>query len=211
MKKLNSDLLGWMAAATLAGIIASTGFQGATESWAVCDLQKVVKGSDLYKTEEKSFQAKVDARRGLLQFISENRVIAADEWKILRDLSLKESPTEGDKSDLAKLKDTIVAHSKKLVELQGKSTKTNDDLLILEDYQQRLQKTQVSANALNEEFSRDLPVIQDQAAKVVEDQARTAVQAVGKEQGYTLVFDMLAAPYGNHDITDAALARMNKK
>jgi Skp family chaperone for outer membrane proteins len=211
MKKLNTDLLGWIVAATMAGILASSGFQGATDSSAVCDLQKVIKQSDLYKSEEAKFQSKLDSRRGLLSFINENRVIAADEWKTLKDLSIKDNPTDADKADLAKIKQTITEHSKKLLELQNSTNHTPEDANILVSYQNEVSMTQKSAQALNDEFSRELPDLQEKASKVVEDQARAATQAIGKEQGYSLVFDMLAAPYGAHDITDAVMVRMNKK
>jgi hypothetical protein len=63
MKKLNKDLFGWMVAAVLGGILASAGFQGATESSAVVDLQKVIKNSDLYKVKEAEFKDQVAARQ----------------------------------------------------------------------------------------------------------------------------------------------------
>src|SRR5208282_4156033 len=104
MKKLNKDLYGWMVAAILAGVLASAGFQATPETSAVVDLQKVIKGSDLYTAKEGEFKAQVQARGDLLKFINDNRVIAADEWTKLRDLSLKPNPTPADKVDLQKLK-----------------------------------------------------------------------------------------------------------
>ncbi len=142
MKKLNTDLFGWIVAATLAGVLASSGFQGATESSAVCDVQKVIKESDLYKNEEGKFKAKLDARRALLEFISQYRVIAADEQKSLVDLSIKDPQTDADKAELQKVKDVVIAHSKKLVELQAATTHTPEDANIIQDYQNRVSKTQ---------------------------------------------------------------------
>ena len=211
MKKINKDLLGWMVAATLAGILASSGFQANSDVSAVCDLQKVVKTSDLYKTEEAKFKAEVESRRELLKFIDSNRVIAADEWVTLRNLWTKPNPSDTEKADLAKVKQKITDNSTKLVALQKQATHTPDDAAVMEDFQNRTAKTKDALQALDGEMSRDMAALQDGAAKKVEDEARAAVQAIGKEQGYAIVFDMLAAPYGSHDITDATLARMNKK
>ena len=211
MKKLNKDLFGWMVAAILGGVLASAGFQGATESSAVVDLQKVIKGSELYKVKEAEFQAQVALRQNLLKFIDGNRVISAEQWPKLRDLSLKDKPTEAEKAELQALKDAISARTKKLADLQVKANKVADDITIMEALQRDVQQTQASGRDLQDGFSRELPKLQDDAAKVVEDSARVAVAAIGKEQGFTIVFDTLAAPYGAHDITVDSLARMNKK
>ena len=211
MKKLNKDLFGWMVAAILGGVLASAGFQGTPETSAVVDLQKVIKGSDLYKVKEAEFQAQVNSRKNLLAFINDNRVISAEEWPKLRDLSLKDKPTDADKGELQKVKDSITANTKKLADLQAKQGKNADEVTIMEDLQRRVQLTSRSATELQDQFSRELPQFQDAAAKSVEDQARIAVAAIGKEQAYTIVFDTLAAPYGAHDITADSLTRMNKK
>jgi Skp family chaperone for outer membrane proteins len=210
MKKINKDLFGWMVAAILGGVLASAGFQGAPESMAVVDLQKVIKGSDLYKVKETEFQAQVKARQDLLKFINDNRVITAEQWPKLRDLSLT-GKTDADKAELQKIKDAIAASTKKLTDLQAKAQKNADEVTQLEELQRYVQQTQQSAAQLQEQFQRELPNLQDAAAKIVEDQARVAVSAVGKEQGYTIVFDTLAAPYGSHDITADSMTRMNKK
>ncbi|HLK14268.1 MAG TPA: OmpH family outer membrane protein [Fimbriimonadaceae bacterium] len=211
MKKLNKDLFGWMVAAILAGILASAGFQGATESVAVVDLQKVIKSSDFYKLKEAEFQGQLALRNTLLKFINDNRVISAEQWPKLRDLSLKDKPTDAEKGDLQKLQATITDQSKKLVALQGKQGKTADDVTLMEEYQRWVQQVQVSATSLQDQImNQELPGLQAAAAKAVEDKAREAVQAIGKEQGYTIVYDTLAAPYGAHDLTTDSLARMNK-
>ncbi|MHB8637429.1 MAG: OmpH/Skp family outer membrane protein [Fimbriimonadaceae bacterium] len=211
MKKLNKDLCGWMVAAILGGVLASSGFQGTPESTAVVDLQKVIKGSDLYKLKEAEFQAQVDARQNLLKFINDNRVITAEQWIKLRDLSLKPNPTDADKADLQTLKTAISARTKQLADLQVKANKTADDVTVMEAMQRDLQQTNQAAGDLQTAFGREIPVLQEEAAKIVEDQARIASAAIGKEQGYTIVFDTLAAPYGSHDITADSLTRMNKK
>lgn len=211
MKKLNKDLFGWMVAAVLAGVLASAGFQGSTETIAVVDLQSVVKKSDLYKVQETKFKAQVDARNDLLKFINDNRCISAEQWIKLRDLSLKENPTDADKADLTTVKNAITTRTKQLADLQAKASKTADDVSVLEAMQRDVQMTQASARDLQDMFNRELPALQDAAAKVVDDQARQAVAAIGKEQGFTVVFDTLVAPYGAHDITAESLARMNKK
>ena len=213
MKKLNKDLFGWMVAAVLGGLLASTGFQTPPESMAVVDLQKVVKGSDLYKTKDTEFQAQVAARGDLMKFINDNRVINIDEWQKLRVLALSLKPTDADKAELQKLKDALVAKTKKLNDLIAKpaAEKKADDVTLMEEYQRQVQQVNASARAMQEGFQTELDGLRDQAAKSVEDQARIAVQAIGKEQGYTIVFDTLAAPYGAHDITADSLTRMNKK
>lgn len=211
MKKLNKDLFGWMVAAVLGGVLASSGFQGTTESYAVVDLQKVVKSSNLYAVQEAKFKAQVDARQNLLQFINDNRVISAEQWPKLRDLSIKDNPTPAEQTELQTVKDAISKRTKDLATLQAVKTPTADQVSILEAMQRDVQQTQVSARELQDIFGRDLPQLQDQAAKVVEDQARQAVSAIGKEQGYTIVFDTLAAPYGAKDITADSLTRMNTK
>ena len=211
MKKLNKDLFGWMVAAILGGVLASAGFQTTPESSAVVDLQKVVKNSVLYTVKDAEFQAQVKARGDLLKFINDNRVISADEWVKLRTISLNDKATDADKADLQKVKDSVVANTKKLAELQAKPSKSADDLTIMEDYLRRVQQVQLTARDMQDSFQTDLGRLQDAGAKAVEDQARIAVAAIGKEQGYTIVFDTLAAPYGAHDITTDSLARMNKK
>jgi hypothetical protein len=116
---------------------------------------------------------------------------------------LNDKPTDADKAELQKVKDGITVKTKKLADLVVKANKTVDDVTLMEEYQRQVQQVQVTANQLQDQL--------ETAAKAVEDKARIAVSAIGKEQGFTIVFDTLAAPYGAHDITADCLTRMNKQ
>lgn len=209
MKKLNFDVLGWMIAATLGGLMIASGFQGAQETFAVVDVQKVMEGSEIYKTKEAAFVKAAQQRQALLKFVADNQVISAEQLPKLRDLFLKETPTDADKADLTKLEADISGATKRLADLQAKSNKTPDDVSILEDYQRRVQLAQGAYQDWSRTFNGEIPNMREEALKAVQDKVRIAAQAVGKAQGYTLVLDTAVAPYANHDITDATLTFVN--
>src|ERR1035438_4424080 len=85
-----------------------------------------------HPVKEAEFQAQVALRQNLLKFIDGNRVISAEQWPKLRDLSLKDKPTDAEKAELQALKDAISARTKKLADLQVKANKTADDITIME-------------------------------------------------------------------------------
>lgn len=208
--KTRWDWAGWLVAGSLASIYLMTGFQGSTDKMAVVDIVKVAEDSNLGKTKQTTFAKQKATREALIEFIDKNRVIAADQIGRLRDLTLKDSPTDAETTELTKLKSDIQAKGKRLSDLQSKPNLTPEERQILDDYSHQSQMTENYVNRWFQEFAAEMQGNYNTQRQAVLDAARATAKTVAKAQACTLVFDSNAAPFGAIDITDATLQAINK-
>jgi Skp family chaperone for outer membrane proteins len=204
------DWLGWGVAVCVAGMFVTSGFQAPAEKMAIVDIVKVAEESNLGKTKQTSFAKQKSSREALIEFMDKNRVIAPDQLGKLRELSLKETQTDAEKAELEKLKGDIQAKGKRLTDLQTKASLTPEDKQILDDYARQSQNTEAAVNRWFQDFAGEMQALYNQQRQQVLEAARLAAKSVGKAQGFSLVFDANAAPYGANDLTDATLQAINK-
>jgi Skp family chaperone for outer membrane proteins len=203
------DWLGWSIALALTSLAVAGGFQGPTEKIAVVDIVKVAEGSNLGKARQDLFAKQKKARETLVQFI-DKKVISPEQLGRIRQLSLKDTLTPAETTELAKLKDDVTATTKRYSDLQGKPNLTPEEKLALQDYSRFAQNTDTAVNQWFQEFAGEMQAMYNQQRESVLDAARVAAKQVGKSQGFSIVFDANAAPYGVNDITDATLQAINK-
>lgn len=209
MQRSKFDYLGWVLAAGLAGIMASSGFQATTDKSGVVDIAKVVEQSTYGKANQTSFQAMKEARESLLEFIDQNRVLTNEQAQRLKDIAVKENPTDAEKAEAERIKAEVVASAKRSQELSGKATLTPEERTLMDEYSRRSQTMQNVAARWYQEFTGDMQEWADKRKMDSVQKAREAIQSVAKAQGYTIIFEVGIAPYGANDLTDAALQAMN--
>lgn len=208
---MNIEKLGWVVAAALAGGMIGMGFKAPGDKTGIVDIGKVFKDSDLAKKQTDTLRAQVLARRSVMEFIGNNRNIKTDDANKLQVLMLKVTQTAADKADIERIQGDAKNAELKARELQTLAKPTAADLALLEDFTKRKDASGGLLEKWQKEFQDD---IQQQETKMNDDtlnKVREAIQQVGKDQGYSMVFANNIAPYCPNDITNDALTRMNKK
>lgn len=209
MKTDKLTKLGWIAAIALVTVWVGSGFQEGTNKIAVVDIAKVVEQSNHGKANQDAFAKMKKAREDLLQFIDENRVLTNEQAQDLRNLWLKDNATAEEKSKVERIKADVVASNKKWTELGQKQTLTPEDRTLLDEYAKRGQNMEVVARKWYGDFTNEMQAWADKQKVSSIEKARTAIQSVAKQQGFTIVFEIGIAPYGANDLTAPALQAMN--
>jgi Skp family chaperone for outer membrane proteins len=211
MLKVNTNQLGWFVAVAVIGVVAGSGFQGATDKMGVADLGKIAEQSDYYKQNEVTYNNLVARRRGVLEFFSTYKVLTTDQTNRIKELSLKDNPTPQEKAELDRLKGDVMAQDKRSKELAIKANSTPEERTLMEDFARRAATMNETLDRLSREFDAEVQQNRDKIQTTALEKARDAVREVGKAQGYTVILSANAAPYAANDLTDAGLKAMNAK
>lgn len=209
MKTDKLTKLGWIAAIALVTVWVGSGFQEGANKIAVVDIAKVVEQSNHGKANQDAFAKMKKAREDLLQFIDDNRVLTNEQAQDLRNLWLKDNATAEEKSKVERIKADVVASNKKWTELGQKPNLTPEDRTLLDEYAKRGQNMEVVARKWYGDFTNEMQAWADKQKVSSIEKARTAIQSVAKQQGFTIVFEIGIAPYGANDLTAPALQAMN--
>jgi len=202
--------LGWIMAGALGITMVASGFQATGVKIGIVDMQRILADSAAGKKMRDDMSTQVNLRQGLLEFVNTNKVLTADQAGKLKDLTLKPGATQADKDALEKLKSDIRAEAKKFNDLMVKPTLTDTERTAFNDLNSRRQASDTLLNQWNQEFSNDLTNIQDEMIGNVLKKAREAVQAMGKKDGYSVVFPNTVAIYGANDLTDQAIKAVDE-
>ena len=203
--------LGWIAAAGLLVVAGAVGFADQTQKVGVVDIAHVLEQSDLGKANLTKFNAMKSGREALLQYLDQNRVMTVDQANRLKELSLKDAPTKDEQTELDNLKTAIGASTKRWSDLNGKPTLTADERTSMEDFARRQQAMEQLGQGWNKDFNTELQTWADKTKADSVDKARAACQQVAKADGFTVVFESGAAPFGANDLTDETLKALNEK
>ena len=213
-KKLmaRADQVGWIVAAAIAGVILSSGFQNSSDKTGVVDLVGVVTKSNKGVADSQTFEQLKANRQALLDFVGANPVLTIEQAQQLHDLVVKDPQTDADKAQITKVEADVQAASKTYQDLRGKQNLTADEKTQLDEYGRRAEAMLGDGGTYQRwgnDFTSELQDWSDKHHTDGLNNARAAVAAVAKAQGFTLVFDKSVAPYGANDLTDAALQAMN--
>lgn len=209
MKKRIS-VLGWVVAGALGITMLASGFQAGTTKIGVVDMQRILADSAAGKKMRDDMSTQVNLRQGLLEFVNTNKVLTNDQAARLKDLTLKAGATQADKDALEKLKSDIRAEAKKFNDLMVKPTLTDTERTSFNELNSRRQASDGLLTQWNQEFSNDLTNLQDEMIGNVLKKARDTIQAMGKKDGYSVVFPTTVAIYGANDLTDAAIKAVDE-
>src|SRR5438045_2009882 len=122
LMKGRSDQLGWIFAAALLGVMAASGFHGGADKNGVVDIAKVVEQSTFGKANQTQFAALKKAREDFLESIDQNRVLTNEQAPRLKELTVKDAPTDAEKAEIEKIKADVVASAKKYQDLAAKAS-----------------------------------------------------------------------------------------
>ena len=206
----NFSGLGWLVAGALAVTMLASGFQAGTQKTAVVDMQKILSESKAGKKVRDDMSVQVNLRQGMLEFINTNKVVTDEQAAKLKELTLKAAPTQADKDEIERIKTAIRTESKKFNDLMMKPSLTDAERAEFNQLNERRRASDALLGTWNNEFSQDLNVMQDDMLAGVLKKARDAVQAVGKKEGYTLIFPTTVAIYASNDITDTAIKAVDE-
>lgn len=203
--------MGWACAALLGGFIVVSGFQDANQKIGVVDLATVVEQSNFGKQNQTAFTQMKSSREGVLEFVDTYRVLTAEQATRFKDLSVKPSITEAEKAELERIKADVIAADKKSKELNTKQNLTPEERTLMQEYANRSQGLELTAQRWYREFTTELQQWTEKQKIDSINKARDAVREVARTQGYSVVFESSVAPYGANDLSDAALKAMNAK
>jgi Skp family chaperone for outer membrane proteins len=208
---MNIERLGWVAAAALAGGMIGMGFRAPGDKTGIVDVAKVFKDSDLAKKQTETLRAQVVARRGVMEFVSNNRNIKPEDATKLHDLLIKDTQTTADKADIERIENDAKAAEVKARELQTLPKPTAADLSQLEDFTKRKDLTGQLLEKWQKDFESEIQAKESKMNDDTLEKVREAIQQVGRDQGYSIVFANNIAPYCPNDLTTDASNKMNKK
>lgn len=207
--KVIIERAGWAVAAGLAVLMAVGGFQATVEKTGVVDLNKVIQTSELGKANSKKLNDALALRRGLIDFVNTYKVLTNEQATMLRELTLKKTPVEADKTQIEKIKQDVMASDRKRNELLQKATLTDSDRQLLQEYSQRAQTMAQVLERWDGEFTEELGQLESDLRTTTIDKAKTALTSVAKAGGFTVIHEATVAPYGVNDVTDACVKALN--
>lgn len=202
--------LGWLVAGVLALTMLASGFQAGAQKTGVVDMQKILSESKAGKKVRDDMSVQVNLRQGLLEFINTNKVVTKDQADKMKELTLKATPTQADKDELERIKTAVRNESKKFNDLMVKPSLTDTERAEFNQLNERRRDADALLGSWNNEFSQDLSGMQDEMLAGVLKKARDAVQAVGKKEGYTVIYPTTVAIYASNDLTDAAIKAVDE-
>ncbi len=195
----------------LATFFIAPGFAPADNKIGVVDVAKAVTDSDLYKKNNDDLQAAFKQRGDLLDFMNTYPVFTVAQATRFKDLTLKPQPIQAETAELNKMKDDVKAADSTFRALQQKQNPTPADRQALDDYGKRVQALGQLIGQWRQQFSDELQALQDKATQANQDSARAAIEQIGKNQGFNLIFIKDVAPFGQNDVTEDVKKAMNKK
>lgn len=205
-----TSVAGWFVAAVLLGVMLGSGFQGGAEKFGVVDLRKVILDSKLNKLTTDKIENARKARLAVLTFIRDQRVISASQCARLRELELKDTKTDAEKTELDQLKGTVTNASKELDTLIQKTNPSEAERLRLIELNRLMQESADILSQYQYDFEQDFERIRTDEQNKAIDAAAVAASAVAKSKGFTVVFSSTAVVYAANDLTADAVKEANK-
>ncbi len=208
---LNSNKLGWLVAAALAGAMAVgalSGFQGTAPKFATVDVEKVFAGSKLRDTNNTTLNNANKVRLGALEFISQNLAMSNADARKYYDLSIVEKPTAAQTADLAKLKADAEAATNKSRELSTKTTLTDAEKALVNTYGENTRAKRPLLGAMEAEYQEQMRNIQADLRDKTLERVNEVVRDIAAKGAYTVVFNTASAPYAANDLTQEALNKL---
>ena len=153
---------------------------------------------------------------GELELRNANRLLTDDEFKQLVDLQAKAAKTDAEQKKIDELLATSKQRDQDLQTLQQKSDATDAEKAQRTELENRLKTVQQALQDNKTKFEDELNKRLIDANKLVTADIETAVAAVAKEKGLSVVFNKSFGAaefvlYSSVDITPDVLKKLNKK
>jgi len=208
IKKSQIAVLG--ALALVAGFMGA-GFQGNADKIGVVDLNRLVSESKYGQARMKTLNVQLKSRKELMDFLGLYKVATAEMAQKLRGLMLKDPLADAEKTELDKLKASIMESDKKFQELRQRQNYTDAERELVREFSLRSEATDNMLARWSQEFQDELGNLQDEARKDTLKKAKDALTDVSKAGSFTIIFESTYAPYSANDVTETALKSMDSK
>ncbi len=195
----------------MVAILAGSGFQGGNQKIGVIDSNEVMQKTAIAKNMVEDEKNLKTDRETVMQFLQRYPIIKKEDAEKFKNLSIKVKKTDAEKADLEKLKVAAQDSATKFNALQLKSSPTQDELKLLDEYRTRKNEMEEYLQSLYKDFQNEYAAIHEKDQNILLDAFRNGVNEVGKKQAFTIVFDKNIAPYGASDITDEVTKAAAKK
>lgn len=203
-----------LAAAALLGLglMASSGFQGGPEKFAVVDMNKVMNDSKRGQTTRNSLQANFRQRTGILEFLNVNDVATEQQATQLRQMSLKDPKSDAETKAIEALKDDIKKAVKEFNDLNQKNPLTPEDRNKLEAFNGRRNTIKEKIiPTMQKEFDDEFNEMNRKMQGDLLTAAKAAVKEVAGKKAVTMVFESSVVMFSANDLTDDAIKAMDAK
>ncbi|CAN5619958.1 hypothetical protein BH11ARM2_BH11ARM2_34930 [soil metagenome] len=211
---MKTQNLGWAIAGVMglamAGMVGS-GFQTTQTKIGTVSVAKVFNDSDYVKHQDSDLKNLGTSRKAIVDFIDAYRTMPTADLQKFKDLSMKPSPSDGDKAEIERIRSAAVQTDQKYRDLQTKANQSDAEKTQMAEFNRRVQDNSQLLQKVQDELSQE---VQDRQAKLRSDtmeKVKAAVAEVAKKEGYSVIFLDEVAPYSANDLTDEALKVMNAK
>lgn len=193
----------------VAVLLMALAFQGPTQKFGVVDIGVLSDASKLGKRKKVEFEAKQQKWINLLQFMRSNRFFTLDNVKRFRELSLLDKPTADQTKQLEDLKTAIQKITDEFQGLVKVAQPTEEQSRRRQDLVRMADETTQMLNELGAEYQDSMRNMAADLKEEVTSKARAAVQKYGRQQGFTVIFEISMAVYGANDVTNDAVKVMD--
>ncbi|HLK14269.1 MAG TPA: OmpH family outer membrane protein [Fimbriimonadaceae bacterium] len=197
---MRASQLGWVLSAAIVGVTLGGGFQAKTNKSGWIDMQAIYGESALKAKNDGRLQTATQVRRDAIDFLRLNPGFTDEQLIRYKALSIKESRTPADITELTKLKADAQAATNRFDELRKKPNASSQELKDLDALAAINESNKRAATVWAQECTQQMDTMQaDLNASSIESM-RTAIAQVAKAQGFSLVFRENVAPYGSNNL-----------
>lgn len=184
--------------------------------FATVDVEQAFNNYEKKKQLEAQLMSMYDQAKQKLQLRGSNKLLTDVEFTEYANLKLKPNATDAEKKRTEELAALSKQREQEFQSLQQKPNPADTDKQRLSQLQDQLTKTDQSLKDDETKYDADLNKQRIDLSTQVMGDVNTAVAAVAKDKGVTMVFNKsIGEPgfviYSNFDITDDVLKKLNKK
>lgn len=185
-------------------------------SFGCVDMEAVFNSSQKKKDNEVKFQAFVAQKQQQVDLRQKNRLLTAEEYAQLVELSAKPAATDVEKAKIAEILNISKTRDQEIQTLQQKKDATEPEKARLIALQAQLAQSDQALKDDATKFSEEIEKMRDALSQEVKADINKTVEAVAKEKALAVVFnktagDVVLVVYASVDITNDVIQKMPKK
>jgi outer membrane protein len=180
------------------------------------DVEKAFNGYEKKKQLEGELMTSYEQMKQKLELRNANKLLTAEECSQLAELKLKAKPIDADTKKIEELTNLSKQREQEFQTLQQKTAPTDAEKTRLTQLQDQIKNADAALKDEETKYQEELNKKRVDLSVQIMQEVNTAVAAVAKEKGLSLVFNKSAGEpglviYSNLDITDEVLKKLNKK
>lgn len=207
-------MLGLLLSAYMGGPTLAADAKSGT-SFGSVDVEKAFDGYDKKKQLDQELLVFADQLTLKYELRKTNRLLTADEFKQLADLTVKPNQNDADKKKIEELLAQSKQREQELQTLQQKQGATDAEKARLKELTDQATNADAVLKDETGKYQGDFAAKQVELSRQVMDEVDAAVAAVAKSKGLSMVFnknigDIRFIIFSSVDITDEVLKKLNK-